>query len=94
MPVGPSERWSMDFVHDTLSEGRPYRMLTVVDQWSRSSPVIEAGFRMSGEIVSGVLDRVLEDRPRPHSITVDHGTEFQSGSELSQNVTNVRFLQP
>jgi hypothetical protein len=45
VPVGPSEWWSMDFAHDTLSEGRPYRILTVVDHWSRSSPVLEAGFR-------------------------------------------------
>jgi putative transposase len=68
----------MDFVHDTLSEGRPYRILTVVDNWSRSSPVLEAQFRMSGELVGRVLDRVLGDRPGPRSITVDHGTEFQS----------------
>jgi putative transposase len=61
-----------------LSEGRPYRILTVVDNWSRSSPVLEAGFRMSGDIVRRVLDRVLGDRPGPRSITVDHGTEFQS----------------
>ena len=33
---------------------------------------------MSGEIVSQILDRVLGDQPGPHSITVDHGTEFQS----------------
>jgi putative transposase len=33
---------------------------------------------MSGEIVSQILDRVLGDKPGPHSITVDHGTEFQS----------------
>ena len=78
VPAGPQERWSMDFVHDTLSEGRPYRILTVVDNWSRSSPVLEAGFRMSGDIVGRVLDRVLGDRPGPRSITVDHGTEFQS----------------
>jgi putative transposase len=68
----------MDFVHDTLADGRPFRILTVVDNWSRSSPVLEAEFRMSGELVSRVLDRVLGDRPRPRSITVDHGTEFQS----------------
>jgi putative transposase len=68
----------MDFVHDTLTDGRPFRILTVVDNWSRSSPVIEAGFRMSGEIVSQILDRVLGDQPSPRSITVDHGTEFQS----------------
>ena len=45
---------------------------------NRSSPVLEVRFRMSGEIVSQILDRVLGDTPGPHSITVDHGTEFQS----------------
>jgi putative transposase len=78
IPTGPTERWSRDVVQDTVSEGRPYRVLTVVDQWSRSSPVIEAGCRMSGESVRQILDRVLGDRPSPRSITVDHGTEFQS----------------
>ena len=78
VPVGPTERWSMDCVHDTLADGRPFRILTFVDNWSRSSPVLEAGFRMSGEIVGQVLDRVLSEGPAPRSITVDHGTEFQS----------------
>ncbi len=59
VPVGPHERWSMDVVHDTLGDGWPFRMLTVVDHGSRSSPVLEAGFRMSGELVGQVLDRVL-----------------------------------
>lgn len=66
----------MDFVHDTLADGRPFRILTVVDTWSRCSPVLEAGFRMSGETVGHALDRVLGERPGPRSITVDHGTEF------------------
>jgi putative transposase len=78
MPAGPTERWSMDFVHDILADGRPFRILTVVDTWSRQSPVLEAGFRMSGETVSRALDGVLGEGPRPRSITVDHGTEFQS----------------
>jgi putative transposase len=77
-PSGPRERWSMDFVHDALADGRPFRILTVVDQWSRSSPVLEVASRMSGSTVGEALDRVLEDAPRPRSITVDHGTEFQS----------------
>jgi len=51
MPTGPRERWSMDFVHDALADGRPFRILTVVDHWSRSSPVVEARGRMSREIV-------------------------------------------
>jgi putative transposase len=78
VPTGPTERWSMDFVHDALADGRPFRILTVVDQWSRSSPVPEVASRMSGYAVGEALDRVLEAAPRPRSITVDHGTEFQS----------------
>ena len=77
-PTGPRERWSMDFVHGALADGRPFRILTVVDQWSRSSPVLEVASRMSGSTVGEALDRALQDAPRPRSITVDHGTEFQS----------------
>jgi len=77
-PTGPQERWSMDFVHDALADGRPFRILTVVDQWSRSSPVLEVASRMSGATVGAALDRVLDGAPRPRSISVDHGTEFQS----------------
>ena len=40
VPSGPTERWSMDFVHDALADGRPFRILTVVDQWSRQSPLL------------------------------------------------------
>jgi putative transposase len=68
----------MDFVHDTLADGRSFRVLTVVDNWSRQSPMLEVGFRMSGETVGQALDRALNGTPGPRSITVDHGTEFQS----------------
>ena len=68
----------MDFVHDALADGRPFRILTVVDQWSRQSPLLVVAARMSGQTVSEALDRVLDGEPRPRSITVDHGTEFQS----------------
>ena len=68
----------MDFVHDTLADGRPFRVLTVVDHWSRQSPMLEVGLRMSGETVGQALDRVLTGVSGPQSITVDHGTEFQS----------------
>lgn len=74
MPSGPTERWSMDVVHDTLADGRPFRILTVVDHWSRHSPVLEVGFRMSGLTVSQTLARA-RGRDR---LAVDHGTEFQS----------------
>jgi putative transposase len=77
-PAGPTERWSMDFVHDALFDGRPFRVLTVVDQWSRQSPILEVASSLSGATVGAALDRVLPVSPALRSITVDHGTEFMS----------------
>jgi putative transposase len=77
-PAGPAERWSMDFVHDALADGRTFRVLTVVDQWSRQSPLLEVASSISGHGVGIALDRVLIDGTAPRSITVDHGTEFMS----------------
>ena len=78
VPAGPTERWSMDFVHDALADGRAFRVLTVVDQWSRQSPVLEVASNQSGKTVADALDRVIDRSHVPRSITVDHGTEFMS----------------
>jgi len=72
------ERLSMDFVHEQLFDGRRIRLLTVVDQWSRESVLIEPRFSFSGAVVADVLDRWVEKHGTPASITVDHGTEFTS----------------
>lgn len=72
------ERWSMDFVHDALFDGRAFRVLTIVDQYSRQSPVLEPAFAHSGRSVADALDRVVNKLGTPVSITVDHGTEFMS----------------
>jgi putative transposase len=77
-PTAAGERWSMDFVHDQLANGQPFRVLTVVDNWSRESVLLEAGFRVSGEHVARALSEVADQRPLPRSITVDHGSEFTS----------------
>ena len=78
IPTAPTERWSMDFVHDALADGRPFRVLTVVDQWSRQSPILDVASSMSGATVGLALDRAIGDETPPRSITVDHGTEFMS----------------
>jgi len=62
----------MDFVHDQLGDGRPFRVLTVVDQWSRATPVLDLGFSLSRHDVVRALDAVIAARGRPTSITRDH----------------------
>ena len=80
VPQRTHERWSMDFVHDQLFDGRPFRMLTVIDQFSRQSPLIEPRFSFGGQDVAAALDRAVAHCGTPASITVDHGTEFTSRS--------------
>jgi putative transposase len=46
----------MDVVHESLADGRPFRIVTAVDQWSRQSPTLEVGYRMNGTTVSDALD--------------------------------------
>ena len=61
-----------------FADGSQFRVLTVVDQWSRQSPLLEVASSMSGMTVGQALDRVLAGPRLPRSITVDHGTEFMS----------------
>lgn len=68
----------MDFVHDQLSNGQDFRVLTVIDNWSRQSALLEVGFRLNGRSVVEALTRASEKIPLPLSITMDHGTEFMS----------------
>jgi putative transposase len=72
------ERWSMDFVHDQMFDGKPFRVLTVIDQFSRQSPLLEPRCSFGGQDVAEALDRAIERAGTPISITVDHGTEFTS----------------
>ena len=65
-------------MHDQLANGQSFRVLTVVDNWSRESVLLEAGFRLTGESVARALSHASAQRPLPRSITVDHGTEFTS----------------
>jgi putative transposase len=53
-------------------------VLTVVDQWSRQSPILEARFSCTGKDVVAALERVRALRGLPDSITVDHGTKFMA----------------
>lgn len=75
-PRRPNEVWSLDFVHDQLSNGQKFRALTVVDVFSREALAIEVGHRLRGEHVVEVLNRLVRQRRAPHYLFVDNGAEF------------------
>jgi putative transposase len=70
--------WAMDFVHDQLSSGRKFRVLTVIDKWHRQCVALEADFALSGQSVVDAMIEIAQSRQLPYAITVDHGTEFTS----------------
>ena len=73
-----NETWAMDFVHDQLVTGRKLRVLTVVDTFSRFSPVIDARFSYKGEDVVRTLEQACRVFGYPKSIRADNGPEFIS----------------
>jgi putative transposase len=78
VPAAPNELWAMDFVRDTLADGRVFRSLTLVDACTREAPVIEVAASLTGDHVVAVLDRLALTRGLPRGIVVDNGPEFQS----------------
>ena len=81
MPVefaSPNQRWSMDFMPDSLATGRKFRTLNVVGNYSRECLAIEVDNSLSGQRVSRVLDQVIDQRRKPEGILMDNGPEFTS----------------
>jgi putative transposase len=78
VPTQPNERWSMDFVMDAFSNGRRFRNLTVVDDFSRDSVGIEVDTSISGQRVARMLEAIGTVRGLPKRIVVDNGPEFTS----------------
>lgn len=76
VPRQVNERWSMDFVHDALNDGRTFRCLTLVDDHSRESLAIEVDTSLPGRRVIRVLEQLAECRGLPQGIVVDNGPEF------------------
>ena len=68
----------MDFVTERFENGRYFRILTVMDQYTRECLILEPGISMTGTKVAHCLDGAVISRGSPESITMDNGTEFQS----------------
>ena len=75
-PVRANQRWSMDFVSDRLADGRWFRILTVVDQYTRECLCAYAERSQTGASVVEQVDRIAALRGAPESITTDNGGEF------------------
>ena len=81
LPTRRTERWSMDFMLDTLADGRGFRTLNIVDDFTRECIAIEVDRSLPGLRVVRVLDRLAETIGLPNVLVMDNGPEF-SGRAL------------
>ena len=97
VPERTNERWSMDFVTDSMVTGRRFRALVIVDDYSRECPAIEVDTSLGGFRVVSVLERLRETRGLPEVITIDNGPEF-AGRALDEwaysRGVKLNFIRP
>ena len=77
-PQGPNQRWSLDFLSDTLTDSRRFRILAVVDDFTRECLCLAADTSLSGARVVRELGCLIAQRGAPLTIVSDNGTEFTS----------------
>jgi len=83
LPGGPNQRWSLDFVHDQMTDSRRLRILAVVDDYTRECLALVADTSISGIRVARELDKIIAVRGRPGGIVSDNGTELTSTAILA-----------
>jgi putative transposase len=94
----PNERWAMDFIHERTEDGRQFRVLSIIDQFTRECVALVADRQMTGVKVVMALEKTLQGgRPAPESITTDNGSEFV-GKALDawamQRGVKLNFIRP
>ncbi|WP_415644407.1 IS3 family transposase, partial [Shewanella algae] len=97
VPTTPNQRWSMDFVSDQLSNGRRFRVLNVVDDYSREMVGQLVSVAISGKQVARFLEQLMEERGKPKKVTCDNGTEFTSKAMFfwsKETGVTLGFIQP
>ena len=95
LPAMINQRWSLDFVSDTLSDGRRFRILCVVDDFNRClAAVVDTS--LGGVRVARELDRLTCERATPQVIVSDNGTELTSVAVLRWATDRVawHYIQP
>jgi transposase InsO family protein len=96
-PEYPNHVWSYDFVHDRTHDGRPLRMLTIMDEYTRESLSIDVERRLNSDDVLFRLAELFADRGTPKYIRSDHGPEFTATAVrewLARVNVGTLFIEP
>lgn len=97
VPATINQGWSMDFMCDSLEDGRRFRLLNIIDDYNRESLAIEIDTSLPALRVIRTLQRLIEMRTKPQTIRVDNGPEFISDKLqlwCDNQQIRLQFIQP
>ncbi len=97
VPKSLNQTWSMDFMSDNLSNGRPLRTFNVIDDYNRECLTIDVGLSLPSERVIRALEQVIEWRSSPKAIRCDNGPEYISQKLLDwvgEEEIHIDYIQP
>lgn len=97
LPQTVNQGWSMDFMCDSLVDGRRFRLLNIIDDYNRESLAIEIDTSLPALRVIRTLQQLIERRAKPKTIRVDNGPEFISDKLqlwCDEQQICLQFIQP
>lgn len=97
VPGAVNQTWSIDFMSDSLANGRRFRVLNVIDDYNRESLINEAFYSIPGVRLVQKLKELLLFRPKPKRIRTDNGPEFLSKVFTDfclDNEIELQYIQP
>jgi putative transposase len=96
-PDAVNQMWALDFMHDTLYDGRKFRLLNVIDEGNREALGIECGGSIPSTRLQQVLDELIDFYGKPKAIRIDNGREMTLARFVSwaeQHGIELRCIQP
>ena len=96
-PATINHVWSMDFMHDQLSDGRSFRLFNVIDDYNREGLGIEVDLSLPSARVIRSLEQIMEWRGKPKAIRCDNGPEYISGPLTvwaEKHGITLQYIQP
>ena len=97
VPSAPNQVWSIDFMSDSLVDGRKFRLLNIIDDFNRESLAVEVDTSLPSLRVIRVLERLVSQRGKPANLRCDNGPEFISHKLeewCNDKEITLQFIQP
>jgi putative transposase len=82
----PNQEWALDFASDVMNAGRSFRVLSVIDGFTRECLALEVDTSMGGQRVTRVLERIVAERGAPLAVRTDNGPELTSRHFLAWHI--------